>query len=457
MKNYPDYKVSRIYSLKKLFLNTTKKYRSSIVFETTEKRFTYGQFEEMVLRVCSPLVKISNKLIALNISDPIMWAVAYWATILSGNVAVLSSCELLNENNIVQDIFMELNGENIKTYLECAPISYSNLPEENVCGPCTILFSSGTTGISKGVMLSQKNICANIVAGLEKYLMTEKDRFYNIIPYSHAFGLVCDLLAPLYVGATICFPDDKSLFFSQMALFKPTILNVPPIIASTLLKLIDSIKRSDQITGGKLKKILCGGAGLSQKDACGLRKYSINAYGCYGLSECSPCVSVNRDEYYKDGSAGVVLNCNQVNIAPDGEILVSGDNIMLGYYKEPQITSEVLQDGVLHTGDLGYMEGGFLYVLGRNSNLIIFPDGTKFSPEAMENDILVNTQAREVIVSKSEDESRVSLNILIHITNSDDEIKIREYINNIFVPYPISRVTFTNQELSKTATGKILR
>ena len=118
MKNYPDYKVSRIYSLKKLFLNTTKKYRSSIVFETTEKRFTYGQFEEMVLRVCSPLVKITNKLIALNISDPIMWAVAYWATILSGNVAVLSSCELLNENNIVQDIFMELNGENIKTYLE---------------------------------------------------------------------------------------------------------------------------------------------------------------------------------------------------------------------------------------------------------------------------------------------------------------------------------------------------
>jgi len=144
--------------------------------------------------------------------------------------------------------------------------------------------------------------------------MTEQDVFYNIIPFSHAFGLVCDLLAPLYVGATICIPDAKSAYLSQMPMFMPTTLNIPPMIAKALYKLIEMKGDTYLITGGALKKVLCGGAALSKELAEVLRKHSINAYGCYGLSEGSPCVSVNRDEFYKDGSAGICLNCNQVKI-----------------------------------------------------------------------------------------------------------------------------------------------
>ena len=307
-------------------------------------------------------------------------------------------------------------------------------------------------------MLSQKNICTNVQSGLEKYLMKKGDRFINLIPMYHAFGLVCDILAPLTVGATIYIIDNKNSFFLKMPKIKPTILNVPPIIAETLLKFIKKSGNVEKVTGGKLKKILCGGAALNKNIANSLRENGILALGCYGISECSPCVSVNRDNYYKDGSAGVLLNCNTVKISNDGEILIKGDNVMLGYYQDDNGTKNVIYDGYFHTGDLGYIdEDGFLFVVGRKSNLIVFEDGTKCVPETIEEKLYQIKSINEVLVYSEIFENRTWLNIDVYSENKDTS-KIKELILLVINgEYPVKNINITSHPLERTSTGKIRR
>ena len=189
-----------------------------------------------------------------------------------------------------------------------------------------------------------------------------------------------------------------------------------------------------------------------------LRKYGIFAYGCYGLSECSPCGAVNRDNFYKDGSAGVPLNCNQIAIANDGEILISGTNVMLGYYEDIDATERIIINGVLHTGDLGYIdEDGFLFITGRKSNLIVFNDGTKCSPEILEAQIVSNTLAEEVIIYQSPQEKRASLNAKIYLPDISRQDEVKKYIVENLEKYKFDHIVFSEDPLPKNSTGKIRR
>ena len=225
-----------------------------------------------------------------------------------------------------------------------------------------------------------------------------------------------------------------------------------------LLKLAKTSKNAHELTGGCLRKILCGGAGLKATVAQELRSYGLYAYGCYGLSECSPCVSVNRDDYYKDGSAGIPLNCNQVSIAADGEILISGSNVMLGYYNDPEATNAVIKNGVLHTGDLGYIDqDGFLFITGRKSNLIVFSDGNKCCPETIEEQICINTPAEEALVFQSKNEARSTLCAKIYILNDSAKKAVEEYLKASLTTYTFDSVEFTLEPLPKNATGKLRR
>lgn len=211
-------------------------------------------------------------------------------------------------------------------------------------------------------------------------------------------------------------------------------------------------------TGGCLRKILCGGAGLKATVAKELREYGVFAYGCYGLSECSPCVTANRDDYYKDGSAGMPLNCNSITIAEDGEILISGTNVMLGYYNDPEATAKVIIDGVLHTGDLGYIdEDGFLFITGRKSNLIVFSDGTKCSPETLEEQIVINTAAEEAIVYQSDVENRATLCAKIYLQDPSKKESVINFIENTLTRHKFDAIEFTIEPLARNANGKIRR
>ncbi len=450
---YPDYEVQNISCYKDLLKIMLYEHGSAIAFSAPEKDWSYRAFSETILSLAAGISMAGVSRLRINISDDVYFAAAYMAVILAGKVAVLSEGHLPPDAQTgVLDDF------NLHTFLRTPPCSIHALPDTDPNGVCTILHSSGTSSAPKGIMLSQKNICTDVVCGLQKYFMAKNDRFIHLIPYYHAFGIVCDLLGPLLVGASIYILQDKKQFLSQMSRIKPTILNVPPVIADTLLQLIRQTGSAERLTGGCLKKMLCGGAGLSIQTAQGLRAYGISAYGCYGLSECSPCVAVNRDEWYKDGSAGIPLSCSKVQIAADGEILISGSNVMLGYYNDPEGTDRVLQNGILHTGDLGYLdEDGFLFITGRKSNLIVFPDGTKCSPELLEAQIVSNTPAEEAVISPSRQASRSSLDAVICLKDPTKQAGVEQYIREHLSTFQFDHITFTAEPLPKNPTGKIRR
>ena len=337
-------------------------------------------------------------------------------------------------------------------------INENQLPTPAVDSVCTIIYSSGTTSAAKGIMLSQNNLCSDVIAGLEKYNFSPEDKLIQLIPYYHSFGLVADLLAPLLSGTVICIPDSKAQGLTQMRLFKPTMLNAPPAIVKALLSIADRAGSMDVVTGGKLKKILCGGANLSKELAEKILEWNIKALGCYGVSECSPCISVNRDEYYKYGSAGIPLNCNTIRIAVDGEILISGKNVMLGYYNDFERTSRVIINGEYHTGDLGYLdEDGFLYVVGRKSNMIVFEDGTKCIPEVLEETILTHPAIQEALVYAEKTSGGLKLCVKLFVPNTNAQNEVKAFLTAIPNYQPFYRIIFEKESLQKTATGKIRR
>ena len=390
MKDYKNYPVTKIENLHELLFCSVKLHNSKTAFQRLNDDISYNQFLSNILSVSNVLKPYSDSFFHINIKDSYLFAVAYFATIITGNIAVLLDDTHYNDDIEKPAFTLILTEKMIEQMFSEAPIDENRLPTPVTDNVCTVLYSSGTTSAAKGIMLSQGNLCSNVIAGLEKYSFSSEDKLLQLIPYYHAFGLVCDLLAPLLSGTIICIPDSKAQGLAQMRMFQPTMLNVPPAIAEALLNIAERAGSMEIVTGGKLRKILCGGAHLSREIAENIEKWNIKAFGCYGVSECSPCISVNRDEFYKFGSAGIPLNCNTIRIAEDGEIIISGSNIMLGYYNDLNRTTSVIIDGEYHTGDLGYLdEDGFLFVVGRKNNMIVFEDGTKCLPETLEETILL--------------------------------------------------------------------
>jgi len=458
MEDYPDYPVRKVPNLLELLRSSVRIHSSHKAFCRTHGQATYRQLETAVLRVAGSLARYQDCFFLVQAEDPFLFAAGYFAIVLTGNTAVLMDTHHCPDKAEAPPADAVLTDGEIRRRLSLPPIPYDRLPCPDVEKACTIVYSSGTTSAAKGIMLSQKNLCSNVVSGLQKYRFSPTDRLLQLIPYHHAFGLVCDMLAPLLSGVTICVPKSKAQALSQMAVFQPTMLAAPPAVAEALLALANRTGSMEAITGGKLRKILCGGAGLGAGTTNALLQWGIKALGCYGVSECSPCVSVNRDAYYKAGSAGVPLGCNEIRISEDGEILIRGDNVMLGYYHDPERTSQVIVDGEYHTGDLGYLdEDGFLFVTGRKSNLIVFENGTKCLPESLEERILEHTAVQEAVVFAKTINGGLKLCALVYAPQEQAQEDVKRHILGIPTYQPFFSIQFTQGPLPKTATGKLRR
>lgn len=376
-----------------------------------------------------------------------------------------------------------------------------------------ILGSSGTSGgAPKRVVLSERALVADLLGGLALYAFPHGGRTVSVIPPWHGFGLVCDLLAPLATGQTIGVPGDPLAALAQLPRFAPTQLNVPPRFASALLALLEArlaalraqdglgggareaprpeegcprqaqmtpygtaapcgaaaassplhARAARAVTGGHLRKLLCGGAGLDADVSAGLRAFGIEAYGCYGLSECAPCVSVNRDAYHKDGSAGLPLACNEVRIAPDGEILVRGANVMAGYLGQAELTARILRDGWLHTGDVGRLDAdGFLWVEGRLDSLIVLADGTKVAPEPWERALLALDGVAQALVCGTPTPAGTALAARVFAPDvvRSGRAVLERAIRAVALDgrHAIERVEFVEAALLTTPTGKLVR
>lgn len=360
-----------------------------------------------------------------------------------------------------------------------------------------ILFTSGTSGASKAVMLSQKNLIASFDCACKHISYTGDDVMLSVLPLHHAYESNCGILAMLHTSTVVCFNENLKYFFDNMKLFKPTGMSLVPMFSETMYKqVIEGAKRMGKYKklmvgrrlshfmqkiglgvprrlfrdvyepfGGRFRKAFVGGAALDPQITAFFRDLGIVMLQGYGITECSPLVAVNREKYYNDSSVGPVLPCCEVKIL-DGEILVKGDNVMLGYYKNPGATRDAFSDGWLCTGDLGYLdEKGFLHITGRKKNLIILSNGENISPEELETDLARIPFIMEAVVYESG--GIITAEIFPDTAAAQDEgvtdteAFLREKIDELNARLPqykqIQAVKFRNTEFEKTTTKKIKR
>ena len=433
---YPLYEAPRFASFAELVAHIEAAWGPAIAFEPAGgQAISYHAFAKRIAHMQEDMCKTGEgRFVEVRDADPVQFAACYLAVVSSGRCAVL--CRLTEEQKV----------------------QLADVPE----GVCTLAASSGTSGDPKVVMLTEAGLLADLTAGLELYEFARGGRYAKLLPYTHAFGLVCDLLAPLVTGGTIALPHASATFVAELPHLAPTALNLPPRAAAMLADLLDA----GTYKLPSLRKILCGGAGLAAGVTQRMRVHSIEAFGCYGLTECSPCVSVNRDGWHKDGSCGVALGCNEVRVSKRGEVLVRGANVMAGYLGRPELTaSRINGDGWLHTGDVGHIDNdGFLFVDGRLDDVIVLADGTMVAPEVLEHTLEDHPAIAQAFVYGTPDRrcGQVVLACKLVLREGTDDAAERtaiDFARSIQTPdgARIEHVEVSCKPLPLSPAGKLLR
>lgn len=303
----------------------------------------------------------------------------------------------------------------------------------------SIVFTSGTTGKGKGVMLSQANICLDMTLGMYNFDITRKT--LHVLPPHHTFGSTVNYVGHLSQGCEVYISSGLKYVSDEIREQQPTHLILVPAflevmnrkiwttarktgkegLLKMMMKVSDGLRKigidlrkklfSSVLSafGGKLELVICGGAKLDEEIIRTFDSLGITILNGYGITECAPLISANRNKYRKPGSVGTpILACRVKIDNPDengeGEICVKGPNVMLGYYNNPEATAEVFdKDGFFHTGDYGKLdEEGWIYITGRKKNLIILSNGKNVYPEEIEADLQKVEGVCEVVVYAGE-------------------------------------------------------
>ena len=362
-----------------------------------------------------------------------------------------------------------------------------------------LVYTSGTTGVAKGVMLTEHNLVSMVYYGLKTSHMYEVG--LSVLPYHHTYESVVDILAGIHYHSTICINDSIKNVRKNLELFKPDFIYLVPAFAEAFYNnVIKNIKRSGKeknlkrgialsksllkvgvdrrrelfadihkAFGGNLIRIGCGGAPIRPEIADFFNDIGIIFSNGYGITECSPLVSLTTVKINKPHTAGVGLACLECRIdSPDedgiGEICVKGDTVMKGYYNDPEKTAEVLIDGWFHTGDYGKIDKeGLLVITGRKKNIIVLANGKNIYPEELEEYIGGIDYICEVIVSaiKNEHGEETGLKAEIYPYSPQDEAKVAADVKEVLKELPsykhISKITLRDEPFEKNSTNKIKR
>lgn len=376
----------------------------------------------------------------------------------------------------------------------------------------SIVFTSGTTGKGKGVMLSQRNIGSDMEQGMYHFQVSE--RTMCVLPPHHTFGSTINLVGHYAQGCEIYLSSGLRYIMRELEEFRPRHLILVPLFVETFYKRImaeaekqgslgkleTAIKISNVLRkigidlrkklfasvtskfGGELEMIICGGAALNQKMIDFFEDIGITILNGYGITECAPLISCNRNEYRKKGSVGLPILGGVVKICdPDehgeGEIAYKGANVMLGYFKNEEATKAAIdEDGYFHTGDYGKVEKigdeQWIYITGRLKNLIIFSNGKNVYPEEIETDIQGIFGVGEVVVYAGESKSDPEKEIIVAEIYPDADALARrgitdaqayfdaevKKVNEKNVSYKhVGLVKIRNEEFPKNTSKKITR
>ena len=373
----------------------------------------------------------------------------------------------------------------------------------------SIVFTSGTTGKGKGVMLSQANICLDMTLGMYNFDITRKT--LHVLPPHHTFGSTVNYVGHLSQGCEVYISSGLKHVSDEIKEQQPTHLILVPAflevmnrkiwatarktgkerLLKVMIKVSDALRKvgidlrkklfSSVLAafGGKLELVICGGAKLDEEIIRTFDSLGITILNGYGITECAPLISANRNKYRKPGSVGTpILACRVKIDNPDengeGEICVKGPNVMLGYYNNPEATAEVFdKDGFFHTGDYGKLdEEGWIYITGRKKNLIILSNGKNVYPEEIEADLQKVEGVSEVVVYAGE--SRVQkdkitivaeifpdADFLAHKGIADPQRSFEEQVKLVNAKMPsykaVKRVKLRDVEFQKNTSRKITR
>lgn len=395
---------------------------------------------------------------------------------------------------------------------------YSDYLDRDVEGykMTVLLFTSGTTGMSKAVMLSADNICSDVRAIMGFVKINKGERILSILPIHHTYECTVTFLCCIYGGVTICFCDGLRYITKNLEEYKPNILIVVPLVLEKFYKRImkaiekerggvAKVALGSAITkvagaarldvsnlffgkikkafGGSIRLIISGAAGIEPEIIRNMNRFGIQTFQGYGLTECSPIVICNSDKDNKYDSIGKPIPYVEAKIVnPDengiGEICVKGPMVMLGYYKDPEATKAAFDyNGWYHTGDLGRTDkDGHYYICGRCKNVIVTTNGKNVYPEELESMLLKENAVKECIVTGREDErgntivfARIFPDLkAIGETYGNRNITDKEIskavsdavksVNSQVVSYKaVKRFEIVNKEFEKTTTSKIKR
>lgn len=381
-----------------------------------------------------------------------------------------------------------------------------------------LLFTSGTTGIAKGVMLSHRNICEDLMSAPTILNVNTWDIFFSVLPVHHTYECTCGFLMPLYKGASIAYCEGLKYIVKNLAEVRPTMLLAVPLIFENLYNnimknvrkqgkegLVRKVLSINKVTkkigldlnklllkdilkvfGGRMRVLISGGAAIDPAILQFFNDLGFIAVQGYGLTECAPMAALNPDQHknMRNSSVGHLLPGMEVKIEDKnedgiGEICVKGPNVMMGYYNMPEETAKVIRDGWFHTGDLGYVDDkDFIYITGRKKNVIITANGKNVFPEELEYYLGRSNLVSESMVWAQEDEAGQDTVIVATIKPDMEEVEavigkeaasdtaqVEKFLwaevdkINEDLPFfkKIKKVTVRREEFEKTTGKKIKR
>lgn len=324
-----------------------------------------------------------------------------------------------------------------------------------------LFFTSGTTDLAKGVMLSHKNLASDMYLATSVLNVQHGDRVLSILPMHHTYECTCGFLLMIYIGATIAFCEGLKHISNNLKEVRPTVLLVVPLLLETMYKKVWATIEKKNMTskvkfalgltdflkifginlkkklfkdileafGGEIRYAIAGGAAIDPDVLKGLKRFGIVTIQGYGLTESSPIAALNQEHNNRDSAIGLPLPEMQLEIVnPDkdgiGEIKIKGPNIMMGYYEDPELTATVLKDGWFYSGDIGYEDkDGFFYITGRKKNVIITKNGKNVFPEEVEAYLNKSPYILESMVVEKETKDEEDVKLFGIIVPNYEEIK----------------------------------
>jgi len=378
-----------------------------------------------------------------------------------------------------------------------------------------ILFTSGTTGFSKGVMLSHGNLVTDLMLAPTVLSILPDDVFFSVLPIHHTYECTCGFLLPIYKGSATAYCEGLKHIAKNLQEVRPTIfLGVPILFENMYHKIWQNVRKKGKektlrkmialnsktkkigidigpifqkdikaVFGGRMRIVICGGAAINPDILQGLRDFGILAVQGYGLTETSPIGALNPDTAPVNASAGRALpemDAKIVDADPEtgiGEICLYGGNVMLGYYKNPEATAEVLKDGWYYTGDLGKIDDkGYIFITGRKKNVIITKNGKNIYPEELEYYLSsIPYVAESMVWGKDSSDGEDTLIVASVIPNeeevaekfgpgySDQDVEklIWSEVDKINIEQPffkrIKKIIIRKEEFEKSTSKKIKR